>query len=207
MRNLFGHSLGNYIVHAGKSVPNAKGAGDSTTRMEEGEMYAIETFASTGKGHVSDEGECSHYMMAPNPDFSRVRSVSAMDIGPLSLSRLFAYLRNSNPKARQLLAHIQSKFDTLAFCHRFAPWMCTGEGLLEERTISQHRGGVSLLHRWLNAQGETRHYVALKNLVDLGLVNPYPPLCDQRGCYVSQHEHTLLLRPTCKEVLSYGGDY
>ena len=36
---------------------------------------------------------------------------------------------------------------------------------------------------------------------------PYPPLCDVKGCYTAQYEHTLLLRPTVKEVLSRGEDY
>ena len=30
--------------------------------MEEGELYAIETFGSTGKGYVNEDLECSHYM-------------------------------------------------------------------------------------------------------------------------------------------------
>ena len=29
--------------------------------MEEGEFFAIETFGSTGKGHVHEDLECSHY--------------------------------------------------------------------------------------------------------------------------------------------------
>lgn len=33
-----------------------------TARMEEGETYAIETFGSTGRGQVREEGDCSHYM-------------------------------------------------------------------------------------------------------------------------------------------------
>jgi methionyl aminopeptidase len=41
-----------------KSSPEAR----SDVKMVEGEMYAIETFASTGKGWVYEEGECSHYM-------------------------------------------------------------------------------------------------------------------------------------------------
>lgn len=48
---------------------------------------------------------------------------------------------------------------------------------------------------------------ALKHLCDTGLVNAYPPLCDVRGSYVAQYEHTILLRPTCKEVLSRGDDF
>lgn len=30
--------------------------------FQEGEVYAIETFGSTGKGMVHDDMECSHYM-------------------------------------------------------------------------------------------------------------------------------------------------
>lgn len=30
--------------------------------MEEGELFAIETFGSTGKGRVFDAPDCSHYM-------------------------------------------------------------------------------------------------------------------------------------------------
>ena len=49
--------------------------------------------------------------------------------------------------------------------------------------------------------------MSLKHLVNSGLVDPYPPLVDAPGSYVAQFEHTLLLRPTFKEVLSRGDDY
>merc|ERR1712063_139463 len=54
-RNLNGHSIGPYQIHAGKSVPIV-GGGEST-RMEENEFYAIETFGTTGRGYVIEEGE------------------------------------------------------------------------------------------------------------------------------------------------------
>jgi len=41
----------------------------------------------------------------------------------------------------------------------------------------------------------------------VGIVEAYPPLVDIKGCYTAQYEHTILLRPTCKEVLSRGDDY
>lgn len=56
VRNLNGHSIGPYEIHAGKNVPIVKG-GDAT-RMEEGEFFAIETFGSTGRGHVVEVGGC-----------------------------------------------------------------------------------------------------------------------------------------------------
>lgn len=52
-----------------------------------------------------------------------------------------------------------------------------------------------------------RHVVALKHLVDCGLINDYPPLVDNIGSHVAQFEHTIYLRPSCKEVLSRGDDY
>ena len=54
---------------------------------------------------------------------------------------------------------------------------------------------------------QEKYIGALKQLCDAGIVNAYPPLCDVRGSYVAQYEHTILLRPTCKEVLSRGDDF
>jgi len=47
IRNLNGHSISPYRIHAGKSVPIVKGG--EATKMEEGEFFAIETFGSTGE--------------------------------------------------------------------------------------------------------------------------------------------------------------
>ena len=95
IRNLNGHSIGPYQIHAGKSVPIVKGG--EATRMEEGEFFAIETFGSTGKGFVNEDLECSHYMK----DFDAGRV-------PLRLAR-----------SKQLLASIDRNFGTLAFCRRY----------------------------------------------------------------------------------------
>lgn len=154
IRNLNGHTIGPYQIHAGKTVPIVRG-GDGTM-MEEGEFYAIETFGSTGKGYVHEDMECSHYMK--NFNAPRIALKSA--------------------KARQLLNTINKNFDTLPFCRRY-----------------------------LDRLGETRYLMALNNLVDVGIVDAYPPLCDIKGSYTAQYEHTLILRPTCKEVLSRGDDY
>jgi len=154
IRNLNGHSIGPYQIHAGKSVPIVKGG--EATRMEEGEFFAIETFGSTGKGYVNEDLECSHYMkkyVAPHV--------------PLRMNR-----------SKQLLHFINKEFDTLAFCRR-----------------------------WLDRKGQDKHLMALKNLCDVGIVDAYPPLCDIKGCYTAQYEHTICLKPTCKEVISRGDDY
>ena len=61
IRNLNGHNIARYRIHAGKQVPIVKN-GDER-KMEEGEQYAIETFGSTGDGVVYNDLDCSHYML------------------------------------------------------------------------------------------------------------------------------------------------
>ncbi len=68
MRRCFYYPLNNAGIHAGKTVPIVRGG--ETTRMEENEFYAIETFGSTGRGYVHDDMETSHYMK--NWDVSHV---------------------------------------------------------------------------------------------------------------------------------------
>ena len=51
------------------------------------------------------------------------------------------------------------------------------------------------------------YHGALRNLVDQGVVRAYAPLCDTKGSYVSQWEHTLILKSNSKEVFSMGTDY
>lgn len=55
VRNITGHNIKAYQIHAGKSVPFIKTK--DQTKMEEGEVFAIETFGTTGRGMVYD-GVC-----------------------------------------------------------------------------------------------------------------------------------------------------
>jgi methionyl aminopeptidase len=48
--DLTGHSIERYLLHAGKSIPNVPGGSDAT--LEEGEVVAIEPFATNGEGHI-----------------------------------------------------------------------------------------------------------------------------------------------------------
>jgi len=153
IRNLNGHSIAPWIIHGGKNVPIVKG-GDQT-KMEEGEIFAIETFGSTGKGYVHEDMESSHY--------------AKHDVGHVAL-RL--------PKAKQLLNVINENFGTIPFCRRY-----------------------------LDRLGESKYLLSLKSLVDASIVEEYPPLVDVRGCKTAQFEHTIMLRPTVKEVVSRGDDY
>lgn len=168
IRNLNGHSIGQYQIHAGKSVPIVKNGCEASLRMEEGEIYAIETFGSTGRGYVIEDMECSHYM----------KNFDAPHI-PLRMQ-----------SSKKLLSHINKTFGTLAFCRR---WL-------------ERPDGGSFTVNGDNGQQE-KYMGALKNLCDVGIVQAYPPLCDAKGSYTAQYEHTIIMRPTCKEVLSRGDDY
>jgi len=153
VKNLCGHTIEPYKIHAGKSVPIVKTV--NNTRMEEGELYAIETFGSTGKGFIYEDSDNSHFM-----------------------KKFGSFNKKPREKSKALYYHINKTYSTLAFCRR-----------------------------WLEDEGFKNHTLALKYLVDDGLVDPYPPLSDVPGCYVAQFEHTFLLRPTCKEVFSRSDDY
>ena len=54
VRNLTGHSLDRFDVHAGMTIPNIKN--DSKYQLREDEVYAVEPFCTTGSGFVKDSG-------------------------------------------------------------------------------------------------------------------------------------------------------
>jgi len=75
------------------------------------------------------------------------------------------------------------------------------------KSITKNFGTLPFCRRYLDRVGESKYLLALNNLVAQGIVQDYPPLCDQRGSMTAQFEHTILLRPTVKEVVSRGDDY
>ena len=63
VRQLSGHQLKEYELHAEKQVPCVSGKAEVI--VEEGEVYAVETFASTGSGNVSDLPNPLIYQLLP----------------------------------------------------------------------------------------------------------------------------------------------
>jgi methionyl aminopeptidase len=53
IRTITGHDIKQYRIHGDKQVPFTKNS--SKQKMEEGEVFAIETFGSTGKGYLTDD--------------------------------------------------------------------------------------------------------------------------------------------------------
>ena len=108
--DLHGHSIEQWRVHGAKSVPNFDN-GD-VTRMEEGELFAIETFGSTGTGHVSTWFACAYYcvymsrstysftgcLASSGGSFLFLRSVA-------SLVKKFEFLKNMTFKWQAVVPH------------------------------------------------------------------------------------------------------
>ncbi|KAF9986901.1 Methionine aminopeptidase 2 [Modicella reniformis] len=74
-------------------------------------------------------------------------------------------------------------------------------------TINREFGTLPFCRRYLDRVGEKNYSLALKSLCDSGHVSGYPPLVDIKGCFTAQFEHTIVMKPTHKEVLSRGDDY
>jgi methionyl aminopeptidase len=93
IKNLTGHKLSRYIVHAGRSIPNV--AGYELHRLEEDEVYAIEPFTvlNNAVGEVRD--------------------------GPPSHIYRFERKKNFDGVPKQMLAFIQQEYRTLPFASRW----------------------------------------------------------------------------------------
>jgi methionyl aminopeptidase len=92
--NLTGHQVGRYLIHTGKSLPNVSHL--SISRISEGEVFAVEPFATVtdGAGRVEN-----------SPD-----------------AYIFRYVRQKtlqNCHAKQLLDFIKENFLTLPFAERW----------------------------------------------------------------------------------------
>jgi len=92
IRNLSGHGLEVYEVHAEPSIPNVDV--DYEEELEEGQIIAIEPFASTGEGMVREDRRTEIF------SFNREVLTRNMD-------------------ARGMLAFIQNEYKTLPFAERW----------------------------------------------------------------------------------------
>lgn len=89
--NLSGHSMENYELHSGITIPNIDD--NKEIALKDG-LYAIEPFATTGSGKVHDGKLSGIYVLV---DEKNTRS----------------------PIAREVLKFIQDEYQTLPFCSRW----------------------------------------------------------------------------------------
>ncbi|KAK3724048.1 hypothetical protein LTR37_001170 [Vermiconidia calcicola] len=95
IRNITGHDILRYQIHGGKQIPFVRS--NNRDKMEEGEVFAIETFGSTGKGYLRDDIGVYGY--------GRQADVSSANV--------------QSSAAKTLLKTIDANFGTLVFCRRY----------------------------------------------------------------------------------------
>jgi len=96
IHNLMGHGLNRYQLHSGLSIPNIGSLG-AKTKLKDGDVVAIEPFATNGAGHVTS-GEGSNIYLCND-----------------SLKAKF--IRDS--KTKLLFEKINNKYKTLPFSERW----------------------------------------------------------------------------------------
>ena len=129
VKNLSGHGLGHYQIHTKPSVPNYNNGNE--TILKEGDVIAIEPFASTGAGIVQESSPATIYTM--------VKDVSVRDpITRKILQEIKDY--NGLPFAKRWL---EKKFGTNKT--NFAIRTLIRTGCLHEHPplIDENRGMVS----------------------------------------------------------------
>lgn len=90
--NLTGHMLMRYTLHGGKNIPNVYG--EYPWIIEEGEVYAIEPFATDGAGNVIET------------QYTYIYSLTKVRSGKTKLEK-------------EILQYIYKNFKTLPFCERW----------------------------------------------------------------------------------------
>ena len=91
LRNLCGHEIKQYDLHAGLSIPSYS-SGDQT-RLEKGMVVAVEPFATNGEGWVDD-----------GP--------------PGNIVRILRERKLADPKAQEFFEYAKGEFKTFPFCAR-----------------------------------------------------------------------------------------
>jgi len=139
IKQLTGHQLKEYELHSDKQVPCV--SGKSEVLVEEGEVYAVETFASTGSGNISD---------LPNPTIYQLLPV-----------RVPVRFKGS----KQFLGIARKEYKEFPFAERW----------IAER----------MKHATLK--------MAIKELRQNGALFGHNILAEEKGEFVSQHEHTIII--------------
>ena len=92
IENLTGHKIEPYLLHAGVEIPNVSSSG--SYELQEGDIFAVEPFASAGSGRVADTSQVEIFALAASPKLRGKYS-------------------------RELLAHILGNYFSLPFAERW----------------------------------------------------------------------------------------
>lgn len=135
IKNLSGHGIERYNIHSGVNVPNYDN--EDKRELKEGQIIAIEPFATDGKGYVIEGKQSGIYKLVNKKP-----------------------VRDNN--ARKVLEFIEKNYKTLPFAKR-----------------------------WIKLPMAN---IALNILGREGIIYQYPQLVEENKGFVSQAEHTILVR-------------
>lgn len=117
--DLSGHNIERYLIHANKAVPNIKI--NYNERMLENEVYAIETYPTTGKGDIYSLNECNHFMIE-NKDVNNIKR----------------YINNNSNELKK----IYDNRKTLAFCPRWFDFEIPNKYISKYPILKTTDGGI-----------------------------------------------------------------
>ncbi|GKT67956.1 methionine aminopeptidase [Colletotrichum tofieldiae] len=111
VRNICAHDIKRYRIHGGKSIPFIRN--NDQTKMEEGEIFAIETFGTTGRGKLYDDvSAVLHSRLTLWTDLAGVYGYGLQHDAPAQVRLPFA-------SANRLYKTIKEQFGSIVFCRRY----------------------------------------------------------------------------------------
>ena len=138
IKNLSGHGLGKFQIHASPSIPNI--ATGTKTLLKEDQVIAIEPFATNGVGMVYEAGVPTVFsFIGEKPMRSQI--------------------------SRKLIPELK-KYEGLPFTSR---WLIPKYGVAATQ-------------------------LALREMMQAGIVHPHPPLLEKGKGLVSQAEHSVIVK-------------
>ncbi|MEM4368694.1 MAG: type II methionyl aminopeptidase [Candidatus Aenigmatarchaeota archaeon] len=139
VKNLAGHSLDQYVQHAGLSIPNMHI--NSKHQFKEGDVIAMEIFTTNGEGFVIESSPTVIYMFV-RPNALRLN------------------------ESKIILNKIVDQYKTLPFAKR-----------------------------WLkDLASPIKLHMALREMIERGVLHEYPPLREKGRGLVAQTEETIIVK-------------
>ena len=142
IRNLTGHTIERYVLHAGKSVPNIPHGHDV---LAADEVVAIEPFSSSGAGQVDGRRTGNIYRVLRTrslkvPELNAFLSDLVVDFRPLPFAERWAYALD--PKAPALLNQLLRVGAVMTY----PALLDTGKGIVAqtEHTMIVRAGGAEV---------------------------------------------------------------
>ena len=141
IENLTGHKIEPYLLHAGVEIPNI--ASNVSYELLEGDIFAVEPFASAGSGRVADTTQVEIFALQSTPRLRMKYSRELMEFiagNYLSLPFAERWLREVFKSRVTLSTALRELLNTGAL-HPYPVLRDTGRGL-----VSQHEHTVLIEH-------------------------------------------------------------